>query len=51
MRKPWKKIKSKVIHKNPWYQLREDDVLRPDGKKGKYYYVDDRGGFGCCCGG
>ena len=22
----WKKVKSKIIHKNPWYVLREDDV-------------------------
>lgn len=40
MRKPWKKIKSKIVHKNPWYQVREDDVIRPDGKKGKYFVVD-----------
>lgn len=37
----WKKINSKIIHQNPWYSLREDDVIRPDGKPGKYYYVDD----------
>lgn len=36
----WKKLSSRIIHKNPWYNLREDDVLRPDGKEGKYYYVD-----------
>ena len=36
----WKKIKSKIAHKNPWYSVREDDVIRPDGKPGKYFVVD-----------
>ncbi len=36
----WKKLKSKIINKNPWYCFREDDVIRPDGKRGKYYYID-----------
>ncbi|MFH0856807.1 MAG: NUDIX hydrolase [bacterium] len=40
MSKAWKKIKSKIIHRNPWYCLREDDVIRPDGKEGKYFYID-----------
>ena len=40
MKAPWKKLKSKIVHKNPWYQVREDDVLRPDGDRGKYYLVD-----------
>lgn len=40
MKKAWQTIKSTVIHKNPWYILRQDDVVRPDGKKGKYYFVD-----------
>ena len=36
----WKKINSKIIYKNPWLQLREDTVIRPDGKKGKYSIVE-----------
>lgn len=39
-RKPWQKLSSKIIHKNPWYYLRQDKVIRPDGKKGEYYYID-----------
>ncbi|MFH1522787.1 MAG: NUDIX hydrolase [Patescibacteria group bacterium] len=35
----WKKLSSRIAHKNPWYSVREDDVIRPDGKKGKYYIV------------
>lgn len=41
MRKPWVRTKSKLVHKNRWFSLREDDVIRPDGAKGKYFYIDD----------
>lgn len=44
MIKIWKKIKSKVVQKNPWFTLREDDVLRPDGKAGKYFYLKAHNG-------
>lgn len=36
----WKKLSSKQIHQNPWYSVREDDVIRPDGNPGKYYVVE-----------
>jgi 8-oxo-dGTP pyrophosphatase MutT (NUDIX family) len=32
----WKKIGSQLIYKNPWISLREDKVIRPDGKEGTY---------------
>lgn len=35
----WKTISSRVIHQNPWYQLRHDKVVRPDGRGGDYYYL------------
>jgi len=34
MKNPWKKLGSKAIYKNPWITVREDKVIRPDGKKG-----------------
>ena len=40
MVKKWKKINSKIIHKNPWFTLQEDDVIRPDGDRGKYYLIN-----------
>lgn len=40
MKKIWRKISSKIIHKNPWWEVVEDDVIIPNGEKGKYYYVD-----------
>ncbi len=30
----WKKINSKIVYKNPWIEVVEDSVIRPDGKKG-----------------
>jgi 8-oxo-dGTP pyrophosphatase MutT (NUDIX family) len=37
---PWKTLSSKIVHKNPWWQVYEDTVIRPDGKPGKYYILD-----------
>ena len=36
----WKTISSTVVHKNPWFSLREDKVIRPDGKDGIFYVMD-----------
>ena len=43
MKNPWKRLRSKVIYKNPWITVREDKVIRPDGKKGIYgvVYLDN----------
>lgn len=38
--KAWKKVSSKIVHKNPYYQVREDVVIRPDGNKGLYFVTD-----------
>jgi 8-oxo-dGTP pyrophosphatase MutT (NUDIX family) len=38
----WKTLRSKTIHQNPWYRILEDDVIRPDGKKGKYFVIQTR---------
>lgn len=34
----WRKISSKVLFKNQYLEIREDEILRPDGKKTTYYY-------------
>jgi 8-oxo-dGTP pyrophosphatase MutT (NUDIX family) len=39
MGNPWKKISSKIVHKNPWYSVRVDTVVKPNGRKGKYHVV------------
>ncbi|MBU1178431.1 NUDIX hydrolase [Patescibacteria group bacterium] len=36
----WKKLSSKIVYKNQRLQLREDTVIRPDGKRGKYSIVE-----------
>lgn len=43
MKRSWKKIKSRIVHENQWYRVREDDVIRPNGSKGKYFVIDDEG--------
>ena len=36
---PWQTRGSKVVYENPWIRVREDDVIRPDGKPGIYGVV------------
>jgi 8-oxo-dGTP pyrophosphatase MutT (NUDIX family) len=36
MKNPWKKLSSRIAYTNPWMTIREDKVIRPDGKKGIY---------------
>jgi len=43
MRK-WKKLNSKQVYENPWIKLHEDNVLRPDGKKSIYAYIEKAAG-------
>jgi 8-oxo-dGTP pyrophosphatase MutT (NUDIX family) len=37
---PWKLISSRPVYKNPWFQVREDKVIRPDGSSGIYGVVE-----------
>jgi 8-oxo-dGTP pyrophosphatase MutT (NUDIX family) len=39
----WTKLSSKIVHQNPYYLVREDDVIKPDGSKGKYNVVVTKG--------
>ncbi len=39
----WKLIKSEIVHKNPWYQVRKDAVIKDDGKEGEFYIIDTPG--------
>lgn len=40
MKNPWKTLSRKLVYKNPWIKVFEDQVIRPDGKKGIYGFVD-----------
>jgi 8-oxo-dGDP phosphatase len=35
----WHRLSSKIVHKNPFYQVREDTVIKPDGSPGLYNVV------------
>lgn len=34
------RMSSRIVYQNPWMQLREDVIERPDGSRGIYSYVD-----------
>lgn len=36
---PWKTLSTSRIHQNPWFHVREDQVVRPDGQPGTYNVV------------
>lgn len=37
---PWQTIGSREVYVNPWIRVREDQVVRPDGKPGIYGVVE-----------
>ncbi len=37
--KPWKTLSSEVVYSNPWYYVRRDVVIQPNGKQGEYNVV------------
>lgn len=39
---PWTTCGSRIVYRNPWITVREDEVIRPDGEKGIYGVVDTR---------
>ena len=39
---PWKKLSSKIVYQNPWITVHEDAVIRPDGGKGTYGFVESK---------
>ena len=43
---PWQTLGSRIVYQNPWLRLREDQVIRPDGKEGIYGVVEIRPSVG-----
>lgn|SRR3989338_9219045 len=39
MKSPWQTLSSKIAYKNPYYEIRRDRVIKPDGSKGFYDVV------------
>lgn len=38
-RNPWKTLATRPIYETPWFSVRRDDVVRPDGNPGTYSVV------------
>ena len=39
---PWTTLGTRIVYRNPWITVREDAVIRPDGKEGIYGVVETR---------
>jgi 8-oxo-dGTP pyrophosphatase MutT (NUDIX family) len=39
---PWRTLGSRVVYRNSWIVVREDTVIRPDGRRGLYGVVEMR---------
>jgi 8-oxo-dGTP pyrophosphatase MutT (NUDIX family) len=39
---PWKRLSTRTLYTNNWITVREDQVIRPDGKPGIYGVVETR---------
>lgn len=46
MRNPWTKLDSRLVYENQWIRVREDAVIRPDGRPGVYGVVEMRPSIG-----
>lgn len=42
-RNPWQTLTKASVFQSPWISLRKDDVLRPDGTKGEYSFIELNG--------
>jgi 8-oxo-dGTP pyrophosphatase MutT (NUDIX family) len=40
MENPWRRLASRLVHTNPWFRVRHDRVVRPDGREGDWYVVE-----------
>src|SRR5258708_5043977 len=36
----WKRLSSVIVYKNPWWQVREDKIIRPGGEEGTYCVIE-----------
>ena len=39
----WRKVASKIIYQCPYFNILEDKVVKPNGSRGIYYVIDERG--------
>ncbi|HSX32165.1 MAG TPA: NUDIX hydrolase [Candidatus Saccharimonadales bacterium] len=38
----WQRLSTRIVHKNPFYQVREDTVIKPNGAEGFYNVIEGR---------
>lgn len=38
----WKTVSSKSAYKNKWFEIRQDEVIKPNGKPGEYFVFEKR---------
>ena len=43
---PWRTLASRIAYENAWIRVREDDVIRPDGRPGIYGVIEIRPSVG-----
>ena len=36
---PWRRLRTRVVRRTPWFEVRADDVVRPDGARSVYDHV------------
>ena len=39
----WEVLGTRIVHQNPYYQVREDTVIKPNGSQGFYNVVESKG--------
>lgn len=44
-KKIWSTLSSKRVYKNPYFSVREDKYIRPDGSVGPYYVTEHKAGI------
>lgn len=40
MKKPYQTVASRIVWSSPWYHIRQDDIITPDGQPGVYNVVE-----------
>lgn len=40
MKSPWERLSSTTVYKNKYFKVKEDEVIRPDKKKGEYFVIE-----------
>ena len=39
----WRRLSSEIVHANPYYRIRQDSVIKPNGSEGSYNVLESKG--------